>query len=122
MSAASERALWTRRRGDDWRWSWTTTDDVSAYDDATVLVQVRAGVDEDATLVASSETVDDFTANITVTVNFDAGELAWHIDDAVTSTLDPGDYQLEVQCEIGGDVTTILAHTLSVVAQIAVGV
>jgi hypothetical protein len=119
---SAERALWTRRRGDDWRWSWTTTDDVSSYDDATVLVQVRAGVDEDATLVASSETIDDFTANITVTVDFDAGELAWHIDDAVTSTLDTGDYQLEVQCEIGGDVTTILAHTLSVVAQIAVGV
>ena len=120
MSAAAERALWSRRRGDDWRWSFTTDDDVSGWDADTLLLQVRSGSVETATLIVTSDEAEDVTANATVTADFATGTLSWHIDDAVTSTITPGSYVLEIQVEVDGDVTTVLSHWLEVTPQVAV--
>jgi hypothetical protein len=117
MSSAEDR-LWTRVVGDDWRWTFSTTDDVTDWSDA--LAQIRRGQTADSELVASSVTVGDLTANITVTADFSTGDLAWHVDDAVTATLEPGSYWFELSVEVDGDVTTVLTHFLSVVDQIAV--
>lgn len=116
--ATAEDNLWTRVVGDDWRWSWTTTDDVSDW--ASPLVQIRNGRTSDGTLVATSTTAETVTANITVTANFAGGTLAWHVADTVTETFDPGTYWCEVSVTIDGDVTTVLTHVLSVVDQVAV--
>lgn len=118
--ATAEDNLWTRVIGDDWRWSWTTTDDVSTW--ANALAQVRNGPKSTDTLVLTSTTAEDVSANITVTSNFAGGTLAWHVADTVTATLDPGSYWFELSVEIGAssDVTTVLTHVLSVVDQVAV--
>jgi hypothetical protein len=42
-----KQALFTRTRGDDWVWSWTITGDVSAWDEGTLLIQIREGTTED---------------------------------------------------------------------------
>lgn len=118
MAIDAETALWTRVVGDDWRFSFTTTDDVTTWDEATVVIEVRAGTNADATLVASTEDVS--VAAITVTADFTAGELAWHIDHLDTAGIAAGDYTLEVQVEVDGDVTTVLTHSLSVVDEVAV--
>jgi hypothetical protein len=119
MSAAEDN-LWTRVVGDDWRWSFTTTDDVSGW--ASPFAQIRKGRDSTGELVASSTTVGALTANITVSSNFGAGTLSWHISDTVTATLDPGPYWFELSVTVDGDVTTVLTHLLNVVDQIAVEV
>ena len=118
--ASAEDNLWTRVVGDDWRWSFTTSDDVSGWDNE--FAQIRKGRDSSGELVASSVTVGDLTANLTITADFAAGTLAWHVDDAVTETLDPGPYWFELSCTVDGDVTTVLTHLLNVVDQIAVEV
>jgi hypothetical protein len=118
--ATAEDNLWTRVIGDDWRWSFTTTDDVSGW--ATPLVQIRTGTTSDATLVATSTTAEGVTANVTVASNFGAGTLSWHVTVTVTETLSPGTYWLELSVMIDGDVTTVLTHVLSAVDQVAVEV
>lgn len=120
MPPTPEDRLWTRVVGDDWRFSFTTDDDVTGWDEP--LAQVRRDRLSTGELVATSTTAEEVTANITLTVDFAAGELEWHIDDAVTATITPGSYWFELSVEVDGDRTTVLTHLLSVVDQIAVEV
>jgi ABC-type transport system substrate-binding protein len=119
--SAAEAALWTRVKGDDWRISFTTADDVTDWDDTTIVAQLRAGATQSDTLIATNVTAEDVTANITVTADFTAGELEFHFDDLATDDIAPGRYTFEVQVEVDGDVQTVLTHWLLVVDQVAVG-
>lgn len=120
MSTSAEEALWTRVRGDDWRWSFSTTDNVETWDEVTLLVQIRDKATSAGTLVATSNTAEDVTANITVAADFESGLLSWHLADTVTDTITAGLYWLEVELEVGGDLTTVLSHVLNVVDQVSV--
>lgn len=119
-------AVWSIRQGDDWRRTWTTDEDVSGWDVDTLLVQLRAGPDKSATLLASSDP-DDSTEDValidTTGTSFGAGggTLALHIDDEDTSTLPVNHWVwIEAQCEIDGDVTTFLpAQKCPVTKQLA---
>jgi hypothetical protein len=116
--ATAEDRLWTRVVGDDWRWSFTTTDNVSNWSNP--LAQLRRDNVSTGELVATSTTAEGVTANLTITANFGTGDLAWHIGDTVTATFDPGSYWFELSVQVAGDVTTVLTHHLSVVDQVAV--
>jgi len=119
MATAAENALFHRVRGDDWRWSFTTADTVSGW--ASPVVQIRTGPAQTDTLVASSITVGALTANVTITADFAAGTLAWHVQDTVTSSISAGFYYLEVEALVDGDKVTVLpARMLRVVDQVAV--
>ena len=118
--AGAEDRLWTRVVGDDWRMAFTTTDDVTGW--ASPLVQIRDDDDSDGTLIASSTTVGDLTANVTLTSDFTAGAFEWHVSDTVTATITPGTYTFELSVTVDGDRTTVLTHYLSVVDQVAVEV
>lgn len=129
-AAEAEDALWTVKRGDDWRFGgangWSSDDDLSTWDDETVLVQIRRGDSADSTLVASSDVDDvgDGVVAIDLTgTTFTASDsvLMVHIEDADTAELPVGDLFIEAECEIDGDVVTFLpARVLSVVDQVAV--
>lgn len=119
-----KQALFTRTRGDDWVWSWTITGDVSAWDEGTLLIQIREGTTEDGALIATTGTPPTGVGAITTTgTDIGALTLAWRVDRAVTSDITAGGvYTIEAQIEIGGNITTILRERLTVTPQSAVAV
>lgn len=125
-AAEAETALWTLIRGDDFRRGWSSDDDLSTWDDATVLVQIRRGDKSDSELVASSNG-DDVTGDVVeidlTGTTFDSSDsvFAIHIEDSDTAGFSVGAHYIEAECEIDGDVTTFLPRRLvSVVDQVAV--
>lgn len=114
---AAEQAVWTVRKGDDWRVSFTTTDtDVDTWDDTTLEVVVRDGANEDATLLYSSipgDVTGDVKALSTTGTDFDSATktLVLHIQDADTTSV-TSDMWIHARCEIGGHVETILFRRL----------
>lgn len=52
--AEAERAVFTARRGDDWRRTWTRTTGSRSYAPDSLVVQIRAGATEEHQLLAST--------------------------------------------------------------------
>ena len=117
---AAERAVFTIRQGDDWSRTWTHTSGTATYS-GTLLVQIRAGTDSGAVLVASSETVDTEAPIDLTGTDLGAGTIAMAVVAADTVGLDPhGTFTIEAECEVDGLLTTILSHQLWVIPQVAV--
>jgi hypothetical protein len=111
-------ALFTIRKGDDFRRAFTSDDDVSNW--GSPLMQIRSGPSEDAPLLASSE--DDDTAEIVLSFDFlsTGSTLEFFIDDAETASLPAGPCWLHLTAQIGGDVTTVLFRSGRIVERVAV--
>lgn len=108
--------VWAKFQGDDWSWTWTTTDDVSSYSDPRITI--RASRSSTATVLATTESG---TPTITTTgTDFSAGTLAWQIAAAITAEIEPGLYWMEVEVLIASKVSTILSHSFRVLPQVAV--
>jgi hypothetical protein len=124
----AERAVFSIKRGDTWRRRWLVTEgDVSAWDQSTLLVQVRSGVEE-APLVASSDPADvegDVVAIDVSGSNLSATpavlEFAIAAEDTTAPGFTPGAIvRLEAQVEISGDLITFLSRTVIVESQVAI--
>mgnify|MGYP000361401778 CR=1 FL=1 len=121
-SRQAEQAVFTIRQGDDWFREWTRTDGSATYT-GDLLVQIRSGVDTSAALVASSDPADDvIVIDLSGTdLEGDPPTIGMLIGSVDTATLEPhGTFTIEAQCTVGGLVTTIMAHRLFVVPQVAV--
>lgn len=116
MAAETVSDVWTKFRGDDWHWTWTTTSSVSTWSDPRVTL--RESRSHTATVLATTEAV---SPSITTSgTNFSTGTLAWQIDHTHTVTFDPGLYWLEVEVLVGANRTTVLSHPLRVLDEVAV--
>ncbi len=111
------RADLQRFIGDDWDWTWSTSDDVSSWSDPVVTIREHRGVD--ATVLATST---GGTPTITTTgTNFATGDLCWQVARTVTSTFSPlAGAWLEVEVLIDGRAETVMSEALSIVRQTAV--
>jgi hypothetical protein len=116
---AAVDAVFSIRRGDDHRRSWTlTTGSTAGW--ANAFLQIRSGPNENAELLASSE--DDGTAMIDLDADFDAdpATLSWHLEDADTAELPTGPCWFHLTAEVNGDVTTVLFRPGRIVERVAV--
>ncbi len=122
---SAERRHWTFTQGDEWRRSWTRTSGSRTYDDASLLVQIRAGDSADAVLVASSNPSD--VVGDVLEIDISATDFAaddpvfeWEIIGS-TSGVDPHvPLWFQAECEIDGRLTTFLTHRMWVEPEIAV--
>lgn len=127
MSCEEDEAIiaeYTGVRGDDWWQSWDAeTGDLADWNESTLLVQMRAGSDETATLLASSDPADDVVVIDTSATDFSADHFEWEIDDGDTTGAEfvaGMECWVEAQCEIDGRVTTFMRHQWFIGAQVAV--
>lgn len=119
----AERRHWTFTQGDEWHRSWSRTSGDRSYDNASLLVQIRAGDTKAATLVASSDSGDVEGSVVAVDISGSDLEAAtplfdWSVAD--TAGIDP-DVPLwfQAECEIDGRLTTFLTHRMWVEPEIA---
>ena len=98
-------------RGDDWVWSWTTSDDVSLWADPVVTFTASTG-----TVLASSETdtvhLDGGFGGTVPATNLAIGVFSWWVPAAVTAEW-PQITHLHVRVKVNGQDCTILKETVS---------
>ena len=119
----AEQRHWTFTQGDEWHRSWARTSGDRAYDNASLLMQIRAGATKADALVASSDPGD--VAGSVVAIDVSATDLEadpplfdWVVAD--TSDIDPDAVLwFQAECEVDGHLTTFLTHRMWVEAEIA---
>ncbi len=111
----------TLTAGDDWVWSYTTTDDSSGWSEP--VAEIRAARSATATLVASSQgespavsfdAVGPFSAT-----NFADGVFTWSVDQLATADA-PEFVWVEVEVLVDGIATTVFSRSYQVVPEVAV--
>jgi hypothetical protein len=123
---AANKAERTGRRGDYWARSWTRTTGTRVYDEATLVVQLRAGDDESSKLLASTANGKGYNASkhalITTTgTDFDGDPIVFAWQCANSERVPAGDQQvLAAQCEIDGKLEEFLHRRWTTLPQVAV--